>query len=90
METIEKTLVVIKPDGVKRGLIGEIISRFEKLGLEIIALKMVHIDKKIALKHYGYNEEWFENVGRKVKDFYNKVGFDPGENFSKLSNKKIG
>lgn len=90
MKNIEKTLVVIKPDGVKRSLVGEIISRFEKVGLKIIALKMVHIDKEIALKHYGYNEEWFENVGQKVKNFYNKVGFDPGENFSKLSNRKIG
>ena len=57
----EKTLVVIKPDGVKRGLVGEIISRLEKVGLKIIAMKAVRIEEGVALKHYGYNEEWFEN-----------------------------
>jgi len=86
----EKTLVLIKPDGVQRGLVGEIISRFEKIGLKIIGLKMVKIDETIALKHYGYDEKWFEDVGRKVKNFYQKVGFSPGEEFSKLSNKEIG
>lgn len=86
----EKTLVIVKPDGVKRGLVGEIINRFEKVGLKIIALKGVKIDSDLALKHYGYNEEWFEKVGKRVKDFYQKIGFDPGEEFSKLENKEIG
>ena len=86
----EKTLVVIKPDGVKRGLVGEIVSRFEKAGLKIIGLKAVKISEEMALKHYGYNDEWFEKVGQKVKDFYTKIGFDIGENFSKLSNKEVG
>jgi nucleoside-diphosphate kinase len=45
---MEKTLVVVKPDGVKRALIGEIISRFEKVGLKIIGMKMVWVDKKIC------------------------------------------
>ena len=86
----DKTLVLIKPDGVKRGLVGEIISRFEKAGLKIIGLKEVKVNEETAFKHYGQNEEWFEKVGQKVKDFYQKVGFDPGESFSKLSNQEIG
>ncbi|TRM74807.1 nucleoside-diphosphate kinase [Sulfolobus sp. E1] len=45
---VERTFVMIKPDGVKRGLIGEIISRFEKRGLKIVALKMVKMDVKTA------------------------------------------
>lgn len=49
---IEKSLVVIKPDAVARGLIGEIISRFEKRGLKVKAMKMVQVDEEFAKKHY--------------------------------------
>jgi len=49
---IEKTLVLVKPDGVERGLIGECIKRFEQRGLKIIGLKMVWASKDHALKHY--------------------------------------
>lgn len=87
---IEETVVILKPDAVQRGLIGEIIQRFEKIGLKIIAMKMVKIDKKTAFKHYGYNEEWFEKVGEKLKKFYQETGFDPGEEIARLSNKKLG
>jgi nucleoside-diphosphate kinase len=87
---MERSVVLIKPDGVQRALIGEIISRFEKAGLKVIALKMVWIDRRFALKHYGYNDEWFENVGKKLKAFYQEQGFDPGEAIAKLSNREIG
>ncbi len=50
---IERSLVLIKPDGVQRGIIGEIITRFEKAGLKIAAMKMAHIDKEFAKKHYA-------------------------------------
>jgi len=59
--SIERTLVIIKPDGVRRGLIGEVISRFEKKGLRIIAMKMLRISREIAEKLYE------EHRG---KDFY--------------------
>ena len=49
---IEKTLVLIKPDGVFRGLVGEIIKRFEQRGFKIIGLKMIKIDEDFAKKHY--------------------------------------
>ncbi len=49
---LQKTLVVLKPDAVKRGLIGEIISRFEKVGLHLVAMKMVWVDDELAHKHY--------------------------------------
>ena len=49
---IERSLVLIKPDGVQRGIIGDLISRFEKVGLKISASKLVHIDKAFAKKHY--------------------------------------
>ena len=49
---IEKTLVVIKPDGVERSLSGKILAKFEETGLKIVALKMLHVDKKMAMQHY--------------------------------------
>ena len=49
---IERTLVIIKPDGVERGLVGEILKRFENAGLKIVGMKMVWIDKKFAEEHY--------------------------------------
>lgn len=90
MNIHERTLVVVKPDGVGRGLVGEIVARFEKVGLRICGMKAVRIDEAHALKHYGQNEEWFTNVGMRVKEFYTKVGFDPGEEISNLSDHEIG
>jgi nucleoside-diphosphate kinase len=49
----ERTFVMIKPDGVQRGFVGEIINRFEKKGLKIVAMKMVSVSKELAEKHYG-------------------------------------
>ena len=49
---MEQTLVVVKPDGVQRGLVGEIIGRFEKTGLKIVAMKMIWVDKELVGKHY--------------------------------------
>jgi len=52
MLLIEKTLLLIKPDGVQRGLTGEILKRFETIGLKIVGMKMVWIDEVFAAKHY--------------------------------------
>jgi nucleoside-diphosphate kinase len=49
---IERSLVLIKPDGVERSLVGKIITRLEDAGLKIVAMKMVWVDKKFAKKHY--------------------------------------
>jgi len=50
---MERTLVIIKPDGVQRGLIGEIIARLERRGLKIVAMKMMRIHKELAAEHYA-------------------------------------
>jgi len=68
----EKTLVLIKPDGVQRSLIGKITSRFEDAGLKIVAMKMLHADKELAQKHYPLNEEWAKNVFEKTLKSYQK------------------
>ena len=52
----QRTLVIIKPDGVQRGFIGEIISRFEKKGLKIVAMKLISVPKELAEKHYGIHK----------------------------------
>ncbi len=63
----EQTLVLIKPDGVSRSLIGRIISRFEDTGLKIIAMKMIWADEKLAENHYFLDSEWAKNVYEKTK-----------------------
>ncbi len=87
----ERTVVLIKPDGVKRGLIGEVISRFEKMGLKIIALKMVWVDKDLAAKHYPEaRKELMKAIGEKTLKTYEKYGRDPKEDFSSLEPEEIG
>jgi nucleoside-diphosphate kinase len=54
---MERTLILVKPDGVQRCLIGEVISRLEKRGLKITALKMLWMDKALAEKHYAVHRE---------------------------------
>ena len=56
-EDTQQTLVLIKPDGVQRGLVGEIISRLEARGLRIAAMKMTHLDMETASNHYGVHRE---------------------------------
>ncbi len=53
---MERTLIIIKPDAVQRGLIGEIITRFERRGLRIAALKLMQIDETLARRHYAVHE----------------------------------
>ncbi|MFP3880496.1 MAG: nucleoside-diphosphate kinase [Dehalococcoidia bacterium] len=50
---MEKSLVLIKPDAIQRGLAGEIISRLEKKGLKIVAMKMLRVDRSLAERHYA-------------------------------------
>ena len=56
MSPMERTLVIIKPDGVQRGLIGDIVTRLERRGLKVAALKMIHMDEALARKHYAIHE----------------------------------
>jgi nucleoside-diphosphate kinase len=85
------TVVLIKPDGIQKGLIGEIITRFEKIGLNLIACKLVKVDADMAIKHYGGgNEKWFENVGQKLLEFYKENGKDPKEEIGTMEPKEIG
>lgn len=73
---MEKTLVLIKPDGVARAKVGDIVSRFENVGLKICALKMVHPKKEDVDKHYALTEEWMQTVYSKAKAKYEADGKD--------------
>jgi nucleoside-diphosphate kinase len=53
---VQKTLVLVKPDAVRRGLVGEIVSRLERKGLKIVALKMLQMDKALAERHYAIHK----------------------------------
>lgn len=71
---MEKTLVIIKPDGVQRGLVGEIIGRFERVGLKLSAIKMVHASHEDVDKHYALTEEWMKGVFDKAKSKFEAKG----------------
>ncbi|MFP4524174.1 MAG: nucleoside-diphosphate kinase [Candidatus Woesearchaeota archaeon] len=70
----ERSLVLIKPDGVQRGLVGEILSRFERCGLKVVGMKMVYPDEELAGNHYIADEDWLNTVGEKAKKSYEKRG----------------
>ncbi len=53
----ERTLILIKPDGVQRGLIGKIIDRYEQRGLRIVGMKLMHADRELAEQHYDVHRE---------------------------------
>lgn len=86
----EKTVVIVKPDGVKRGLVGEIIARIEKRGLKLIALEMMWPKKEQIDEHYPKDEKWITRIGEKTKANYEKYGYDAKEEMGTDDNKKIG
>src|SRR3989344_1141915 len=72
----EKTVLIVKPDGVKRGLVGEVIKRIESRGLKIIALKMIEVSEEHAREHYPNTEPWLRGMGEKTLDNYKQYGKD--------------
>ena len=75
----EKTLVILKPDALRRKLVGEIISRFERLGLDLVAVKMITFTEELCREHYAHlaGEDFPENCG--VYDFRSQ----PGDGFER-------
>ena len=72
----EKTLVVIKPDGVQRSLIGEVIKRYEQAGLKLTGLKMFVPNADFVEKHYLLDPSWKQNTGQKTIDAYKEKGME--------------
>ncbi len=70
----ERTFVIVKPDGVQRSLIGEIIKRIERTGLKLVALKMAVPTEDQCWVHYNKDDVWFESKGAKILENRQKAG----------------
>jgi nucleoside-diphosphate kinase len=86
----EQTLVLIKPDGVKRGLTGEIIHRIERRGLKVVAMQMFQADKATIMKHYSDSPENLKVMGEKTLATYQKHEMDPIKEIGTNDPVKIG
>jgi len=73
----ERTLVIIKPDGIQRSLIGEVISRYERVGLKFVAMKMVVPTGDMIESHYTLDPEWRRKTGEKTIKGYLDKGLTP-------------
>lgn len=88
---LERTLVVLKPDTVARGIMGDIISRFEKVGLKVIGAKMITVTKEHADKHYPSDrKEFIEGMGNKTLENYQSLGVDVKKEFGHDDPHKLG
>jgi nucleoside-diphosphate kinase len=76
----EQTLVLIKPDGIQRTLIGEIMKRYERMGLKLVALKMMVANKEQIEKHYTLDPGWRRVTGEKTIQSYIDKGLKPPTN----------
>ncbi|MDZ7726672.1 MAG: nucleoside-diphosphate kinase [Candidatus Campbellbacteria bacterium] len=75
----EQTFVMVKPDGVQRSLVGEIVSRIERTGLKLVGLKMLVPGRSQAAEHYGKDEAWCEKVGNRIIENIKDSGEKPGK-----------
>ncbi|TSC86746.1 MAG: nucleoside-diphosphate kinase [Microgenomates group bacterium Gr01-1014_16] len=90
MNFVQRTVVLIKPDGVRRGHVGEILARFEKVGLKVVAMKMVWVDPDLVGKHYKDDNDYLKTVGDKTLENYKKYGSEPGEDLGTNDPVEIG
>lgn len=88
---MERTLIIIKPDAIQRGIIGDIITRYEKVGLKIVGMKMFTPSKDLLNKHYPVDrDEFIVGMGHKTLDNYRSLGMNPHDYFGTDDAKKIG
>lgn len=90
MPTTEKTFVMVKPDGVVRGLTGEIIRRIEQRGLKIVALKMFLPTEEQIDTHYPKDEAWIANMGQNTLNTYEKYGYSVKDHLGTEDKLEIG
>lgn len=86
----ERTFVLVKPDGVSKGLIGEIIRRFEQRDLKVAALEMFKPTKEQINEHYPKDEAWITRLGEKSLSTYHKYGVDPKAELGTDNAEEIG
>ena len=86
----EQTLILAKPDALQRGLVGEIIKRFETRGLKVVGLKMIKPDTAHIKKHYLATREQLEGIGNKSLENLKQLGMDPKKELGTDSAFEIG
>lgn len=72
----EHTMVFLKPDGVQRGLVGEVVGRFERAGLKVVGMKMLWPDRPLLDRHYPKDEGFLKTIGGKTKEAFAGYGLD--------------
>jgi len=87
---LERTLIILKPDVVKRGLIGKVIETFENVGLKLIAAKMLRPDEKVIKNHYPGTTEWIKEMGEKTLTSFKQSGNNVMETFKTEDPNKLG
>ena len=87
---IEKTLIILKPDAVKRGLIGATIDTFEKVGLKLMAAKMLRPDEKVIKNHYPGTPVWIKEMGEKTLASFKQSGTNVQKTFKTEDPEKLG
>lgn len=86
----EKTVILVKHDGVQRGLVGEIIKRFEQRGLKISAMKLIKPSKELAEKNYLITPEWAEKLGNNTRKAAEKQGIELKETNEEIAKRVHG
>lgn len=86
----ERTFVMIKPDGVRKGLIGEVIKRLEQRDLKVVALEMFQPTVEQIDSHYPKDEKWIARLGEKTANTYQKYGYDLMADFGTSDLLEIG
>ena len=86
----QQTLVLVKPDGVKRGLIGEVARRIERRGLKIVAMKMIAVDRAHLEKHFPADDEWMARLGDKGLKTFAEYKLDVKEHMGTADRMEIG
>lgn len=86
----EQTLVLIKPDGLMRGIACQILQRFEQAELKMVGLKILRPTRSQLAGHFPKSKEWIINMGKKTLETYQEYGLDPAETFGTSDPKEIG
>lgn len=87
---IERTLIIIKPDALKRGLVGKIIKTFENVGMKLMAAKMLKPSADVIKNHYPGTSEWIKEMGEKTLTSFKQSGQDVIKTFKTEDPNKLG
>jgi len=87
---LEKTLVIIKPDALQRGLVGAVFATFENVGLKLLAAKMLRPDKEVIKNHYPGTADWIKEMGEKTLASFKQSGVDVKKQMGTDDPNKLG